>query len=193
MEVWGRPSSPLLVLHTPVPRRPAILQGGSPGWGRQPWHSCLPKGSCLRCPWEKWPQLGCASHLGSLFFRETQSPSPHPPRWGALSGVPKSCAVAACPEGCQALAATPLHPLPWTGWLGSSRRWGCAAAHTCLPPWQTLLPSEQTQTLVSRVLGAASAPARAAQHGLRLLRATMVPQCLLGPGNGCKDENLMEI
>ncbi|KAM9613840.1 uncharacterized protein ACIBXB_021251 [Morphnus guianensis] len=110
MEVWGRPSSPLLVPHTPVLRRAAILWGGCPGWGRQPWHSRLLKGSCLRCPWDKRPQPGCA-----LYFRSLQGNPELPP----FQGLPKSCAVGACPKGCQALAATPLHPLSQTRWLGA--------------------------------------------------------------------------
>ena len=111
MEVWGRPSSPLLSWSRTPPccgglrsRGEALRAGGgSPG--------------TAACPREKRPQPGCASYLGSLFFRETRSPSP-------LRGIPKSWALAACPKECQALAAAPLHPLPRSGWLGSSRRWG---------------------------------------------------------------------
>ena len=111
MEVWGRPSSPLLSWSRTPPccgglrsRGEALRAGGgSPG--------------TAACPREKRPQPGCASYLGSLFFRETRSPSP-------LRGIPKSWALAACPKECQALAAAPLHPLPRSGWLGSSRHWG---------------------------------------------------------------------
>ena len=109
MEVWGRPSSPLLVPHTPVLRRAAIPRGGSPGWGRQPWHSRLPTG-------EAAPAGMC------LVFRESLlqgNPEPFP-----TSGHPQELGIGSVPERCQALTAVPLHPLLRTRWLGSSRRWG---------------------------------------------------------------------
>ena len=83
MEVWGRPSSPLLVPHTPVLRRAAIPRGGSPGWGRQPWHSRLPTG-------EAAPAGMC------LVFRESLlqgNPEPFP-----TPGHPQELGIGSVPQ-----------------------------------------------------------------------------------------------
>lgn len=83
MEVWGRPSSPLLVPHTPVLRRAAIPRGGSPGWGRQPWHSRLPTG-------EAAPAGMC------LVFRESLlqgNPEPFP-----APGHPQELCIGSVPQ-----------------------------------------------------------------------------------------------